>query len=283
MMSRPPAGRGGRRVDLHTHTRFSDGALEPEALVELAVQRALIAIAVTDHDTVAALPRARAAARTQIEVVPGIEVSSVRNDADLHILGYFIDPTHAGLQTRLDRFRRERIERAEAMIERLRAVGADLDRDAVFARSHGVGVVGRPHLADALIHAGHAVDMEDAFRRFLGTQGAGYVPRPAFHTEDAIAMIHDAGGLSVLAHPGPALDDGTIEALARQGLRGLEVWHPQHNPATVRRYRALAQRLGLIETGGSDFHTPARGTPLGELPVPGSVLIALKHAAGVAG
>lgn len=282
-MSRPPAGGGGRRVDLHTHTRFSDGALEPEALVELALQRSLIAIAVTDHDTVAALPRARAAARNQIEVVPGIEVSSVRDDADLHILGYFIDPTHAALQKRLEQFRRERVERAEAMIERLRAVGAALDRDAVFARSLGVGVVGRPHLADALIQAGHAVDMDDAFRRFLGTQGSGYVPRPAFRTEDAIGMIHDAGGLSVLAHPGAAMEDATIEALARQGLRGIEVWHPQHNAATVRRYHALAHRLGLIETGGSDFHTTARGTPLGELPVPASVLINLKHAAGVAG
>lgn len=282
-MSRPPAGRGGRRVDLHTHTRFSDGALEPEALVDLAAQKGLSAIAVTDHDTVAALPRARAAAHERLDVVPGIEVSSVREGVDLHILGYYVDAEDEVLRRRLERFRVERIERAEAMIERLRAVGAALDRDEVFARAHGVGVVGRPHLADALIQAGHASDMDDAFKRFLGTQGVGYVPRPAFLTEDAIAMIRDAGGLAVLAHPGPMLEDAVIERLAGEGLRGIEAWHPSHHPPTVRRYQALARRLGLIATGGSDFHTPARGAPLGELPVPASVLIELKHAAGIAG
>lgn len=280
-MVRPPVTQGGRRVDLHSHTCFSDGAHTPEELVALALRRGLAALAVTDHDTVESLPYARAAAGTALELVPGIELSSAEQGMDLHILGYYLDPEHPELGERLARFRRERRERALAIVERLEGLGAAVDVEDVFDVA-GPGVVGRPHVAEALVRAGHVGSVEDAFRRFLSTRGPAYVPRPAFRPEEAIALIHEAQGVSALAHPGNALAESVVERLAEAGLRGLEVWHPQHGPATVRRYRALAARLGLLETGGTDFHGGPHGIELGEISVPMAMLTALKRAAGVA-
>jgi len=279
-MNRPPEPPGGPRADLHAHTHFSDGALSPEALVALALERGLAALAITDHDTIEALEPAREAARDSIELVPGIELSSALQGLELHLLGYFLDPAHEPLRERLARFRAERMGRAMAMVERLRELGAPVDPDELVAAA-GPGVIGRPHLADALLKAGHAETLDDAFRRYLGRHGQAFIPRPAFHPEEAIALIHSAGGVSVLAHPGALVPDGVIEELAAEGLRGIEVWHPQHNATAVRRFRALAAKLGLIETGGSDFHAPGRSTNLGDVSVPASVLVRLKEAAGV--
>jgi hypothetical protein len=167
-------------------------------------------------------------------------------------------------------------------MQRLNDLGAPLDPDEVFDLA-GPGVVGRPHVAGALLRAGHVSSMDEAFRRFLGPQGAAYVPRPAFRPEEAIALVHEADGVSVLAHPGASLPDSLLERLVAAGLRGVEVWHPQHNAATIRRYRALAARLGLLETGGSDFHGHPRGADLGDMGVSAAVLDPLKAAAGVSG
>jgi hypothetical protein len=281
-MVRPPQPKGGRRVDLHAHTLFSDGVLTPEAVVARALERSLAALAITDHDLVEGVERARIAAGTALELVPGIEVSSTLDGMDLHILGYYIDPEEAEFVDALARFREERLRRALAMVERLRELGAPVDFDEVIELA-GPGVVGRPHVAEALLRAGHVETVDEAFRRFLGARGEAFIPRPSFRPERAIALIHAAGGVSVLAHPGSALPDLVIEQLASAGLRGLEVWHPQHGAAAVRRFRALARRLGLLETGGSDFHGWPHGTELGELPVPASVLGPLKQAAGVPG
>lgn len=281
-MQGPASAPGGRRVDLHAHTTFSDGLLTPEQLVARAVDKRLAAVAVTDHDTVEAIPRARAAAAAAIELVPGIEMSTAYEGADLHILGFYLDPDHAPLRDRLERFQRDRRERALAIVERLRGMGVPVEIDAVLELA-GPGVIGRPHVAEALIRAGLATNFDDAFERFLGTQAPAYVPRPAFSPEEAIALIHAADGVSVLAHPGAQMPDSVIERLHAAGLRGIEVWHPQHGAATMRRYRALADRLGMLATGGSDFHGEHRSADLGEMPVPFSVLDSLKQAAGVAG
>lgn len=271
-----------RGIDLHSHTNFSDGALSPEALVALAVVRGLAALGVTDHDSVEGLAIARAAAPPTLEIVPGIEISTAHEGRDLHVLGYFVDAEDAGLRARLARFRDERLARADAILERLESLGVGVSRDEMIQRA-GRGVVGRPHVAEVMVRAGHVGSIEDAFRRFLSPQGAAYVPRPAFSPAEAIRLIHAAGGISVLAHPGATLGDETVERLAAAGLRGVEVWHPQHGAATVRRWRAFTERLGLLATGGSDFHGPGRGAGLGELPVPASALARLKQAAGVAG
>ncbi len=273
---------GGRRVDLHAHTTFSDGQLTPEELVARAVGKRLAALAVTDHDTVEAIPRARAAAGAALELIPGIEMSTAFEGADLHILGYYIDPGHGTLRERLAGFQEERRRRALAIVDRLRGLGLAVDLEEVL-RLAGPGVVGRPHVAEAMVRAGLVSGFDEAFERYLGAQAPAYVPRPAFGPDEAIALIHAADGVSVLAHPGPQMPDGVIERLHAAGLRGIEVWHPQHGAATQRRYQALAQRLGLLVTGGSDFHGEHRSVDLGELPVPIAVLDPLKQAAGVSG
>jgi predicted metal-dependent phosphoesterase TrpH len=278
----PPLAPGGRRIDLHAHTTFSDGTLSPEELVGRAIERQLAALAITDHDTVAALPRARAAAGTSLELIPGIEISSTLVNTELHILGYYIDAEHGPLLERLAQFVAERRDRAARIVERLGELGAGVDPERVLVLA-GHGVIGRPHVAAALIEAGHAEDFDDAFRRFLGSQAPAYVPRPAFSPADAIALIDAADGVSVLAHPGASLGDDTVEQLAGMGLRGIEVWHPQHGVSTTRRYHALADRLGLLMTGGSDYHGMHRAVDLGDLPIPMVVLDALKLAAGVSG
>ena len=276
----------GRRVDLHSHTHFSDGALAPEALMALAVERGLGTLAITDHDSVEAIPRARAwlgrPGAARLELVPGVEISSAIGDLDLHVLGYFVDVEHGSMHDRLSRFRSERLQRAREILTRLATLGVMIDLDDVVALS-GPGVVGRPHVARVLIRSGHADNMDDAFRRYLGPQGGAFVPRPAFRPEQAIEIIHAAGGVSVLAHPGASLALDVVERLVAAGLRGIEVWHPQHGSATVRRYRELARRLRLLETGGSDFHEPGRGVELGGMPVPLSAVTRLREAAGVAG
>jgi predicted metal-dependent phosphoesterase TrpH len=279
---RPATRAGGRRVDLHTHTIFSDGLLTPEELVARAVTKGLVALAITDHDSVEALPRALAAAPPGLELVPGIEISTSLDGLDLHLLGYYVDPEHRGLRERLERFHLERRDRARAIVRRLATLGLPLDEEQVLA-SAGPGVVGRPHVAAALISAGHVADFDEAFRRYLGLQGSAYVARPHFHPEEAIALIHGANGVSVLAHPGPMLTDVTVQRLVSAGLRGIEVWHPLHGTAMIRRYRELVRNMGLIETGGSDFHGQPRGTDLGDIPVPAAVLDRLKSIAGVAG
>ena len=281
-MAGPALIPGGRRVDLHAHTTFSDGLLSPEAMVARAVDKRLAALAVTDHDTVEAIPRARAAAATSLELIPGIEMSTAFDGADLHILGYFVNVEYGPLRERLFGFQQERRQRAWAIVERLRELGVPVDLEEVLELA-GPGVVGRPHVAAALVRAGLVTDFDQAFERYLGAQAPAYIPRPAFSPAEAMALIHASDGVSVLAHPGAQMPDSVIERLHASGLRGIEVWHPQHGAATVRRYQALTQRLGLLATGGSDFHGEHRSADLGELPVSITVLDPLKQAAGVSG
>ncbi len=273
-----PARTGGRRVDLHAHTFFSDGHLSPEELVELALSRSLVALAVTDHDTVEGISRALIAGGGRIRIVPGIEISSVLEGYDLHVLGFFIDYQSESLREKLEAFRDERRRRAVAIMERLAELGHPVDEAAVFAAA-GPGVVGRPHVAQALVRAGHVPSVEQAFQQFLGPRGRAFVQRPAFNSEDAIACIREAGGASVLAHPGASLPVTIVERLREAGLDGIEVWHPQHGTAAVRRWRETARKLGLIESGGSDFHGTHRGAGLGDMPVPERTVEALLDAA----
>jgi predicted metal-dependent phosphoesterase TrpH len=276
-MAGPAPGSGGPRIDLHCHTTFSDGDLSPDALVRRAIARRVGVLSITDHDSVEALPAARAAAGTALELVPGIEVSTSSNGLDLHILGYYLDAENRELAERLARFREERSERMKRMVARLAELGIAVDLDDVLAIA-GHGVVGRPHLAEVLVREGHVENADDAFRRLLGAHGQAFVPRPTFPPAEAIALIRGAGGIAVLAHPGPGLVDSVIEGLAAQGLAGIEVWHPQHGALTVRRYQALAERLGLLETGGSDFHGEGRSADLGDVTVPERAFHALKRA-----
>jgi len=251
-------------IDLHLHTTASDGVLRPADLVARVFAAGITTLSVTDHDTTAGLADARAAAAAAgATMVNGIEITSVEQERDVHVLGYFLEPSSAGLEAFLKRQREDRIRRVREIADRLKALGIHVDVDPLLARgAGGQGVVGRPHVAQALIDGGHVASWDEAFERYLETGRPAYVARRGPSPSDAVGIIHDAGGLAVLAHPGLSRIDSLIPELADAGLDGLEVRHPEHDPLVEARYRSLAAELGLAVTGGSDFHADGGRHPV---------------------
>lgn len=255
-------------IDLHLHTTASDGQLAPRDLVARAASAGLRTISVTDHDTTAGLAEARAAARQHgLAFVDGIEITAVEAGRDVHVLGYTFDPDATAFVEFLRAQRTDRLRRVREMCDRLRALGFNISADAVIAAApEGSGrSVGRPAIASALVRAGHARDMDDAFARFIGRDAPAYVARRGVSTAQVIEILERAGGIASLAHPGIAGIDDLIPSLASAGLSALEARHSDHPPDTEARYRALASRLGLAVSGGSDFHgdDTANGAALG--------------------
>ena len=247
-------------IDLHLHTTASDGTLSPRDLVARAASARLTTISVTDHDTVAGLSEARRAAATiGIDMVPGIEITAVEDGRDIHVLGYYFDPESPVLAQFLTSQRLDRLRRVREMCDRLCALGLRVAADDVLAdvSVHTERSVGRPAIADALVHAGHARDRDDAFRRLIGRGSPAYVPRLGVPAADVIEVIAQAGGIASLAHPVLARIDDLIPSLASRGLAALEVRHSDHPPDVESHYRALAARLGLAVSGGSDYHGEA--------------------------
>lgn len=243
-------------IDLHLHTTASDGLLPPRELVQRAAKAGLTTIAVTDHDTIAGLEEAvRAGTGVGVRVVPGIEVTAVEKERDVHVLGYFLDPASTVLTRFLQAQRSDRVRRVRAMAARLADLGYRIDVEPlVEAAARGGRSIGRPAIADALVAAGHCVDRNDAFARLLGRGGPAFVPRSGMAGAVVLETIHAAGGLASLAHPGVTADDELIHAFAAAGLDAIEVWHSDHSPEQQSYYAALADRLGLARSGGSDYH-----------------------------
>ena len=246
-------------MDLHAHTVVSDGTLTPAQLVELAAARGLAALAVTDHDHVGGLAEARRAGeRLGVEVVAGIELSVGHPAAgDVHLLGYLFDERDARLLASLEHFRAVRERRAVLIVERLRELGVEVTMEDVARAAPEAGSLGRPHVARALMAKGAAASVQEAFDRWLGEGRPAYVPKARLGAADAIRLLHDAGGVAVLAHPTTvpeAAREPLVRELAALGLDGLEVQHSKHGAAERERYQALARELGLVPTGGSDFH-----------------------------
>jgi len=239
---------------LHLHSSCSDGVLPPEELVQRCAQVGLAAIALTDHDEVAGVARAMAeGSKLGLAVVPGIEISCADAELDVHILGLFIDPEDPGVRSYVRWYHEERLNRGRRIVERLAALGMPLDfRD--LSRRVGKGALGRPHIADALVEAGYVASVEEAFEKYIGDGKPAFVPKRKLTPADAVDLIHRAGGLAILAHPGDGLTEGQIEQAISLGVDGLEVIHPRHDPETVRRMEAIAERHALLKTGGSDFH-----------------------------
>jgi 3',5'-nucleoside bisphosphate phosphatase len=261
--------RGMPGFDLHTHSTFSDGTLEPEQVVTLAATRDLTGFALTDHDTTEGVERARqAATATGLAVLLGCELSAEHEGAPVHVLGYGFDPAEPVFAARRAWILEGRVGRARRMVERLRALGADVDLDRVLELA-GSGSVGRPHVAQALVEAGVVADVASAFGpEWIGTGGRAYVAKDAVGPEEAVALIRGAGGVAVLAHPSlhagaGAVPEPVIRAMAAAGLAGLEVDHPDQEPAERARLRALAGELGLEATGASDCHGALYGYRLG--------------------
>lgn len=277
----PVSGNGGRAdasgvhagfIDLHTHSTASDGARAPAEVARAASAAGLSAFALTDHDTIGGLHDARAAAElTGIGFVAGVELSAVERDTETHILGLHLSD-FAELETRLVELRDMRVRRAVRIVERLNALGVALTMDAVLRQAAG-GAVGRPHVARALIAAGVVADFREAFERYLGNGRAAYVPKDQLSIGDAIGLIHRAGGLAVLAHPGGGCPKDRVAALAAAGLDGLEVLHPSHSWDDARRLDAYATEFGLVRSGGSDWHGGTDAArQLGVMRVPGQWL-----------
>lgn len=260
-------------IDLHTHTTASDGTLAPAVLVALAAAEGLGALAVTDHDTLDGLGEAQAAgASVGLRVVAGIELAALppwSAEREVHLLGYFVDPEAPRLRTLLARMLRGRRERGARIVERLRAAGVPVELDEVLAAAHG-DVVGRPHVADALVARGVVADRAEAFDRFLAFGRLAYVPRDLASLAEALETLRGAGGLPVLAHPGflpIGVDElaGKLPRLRAWGLRGLECDYPSHDAGLAGRLKRIAASHRLVPTGGSDFHGPGQrdGTRLG--------------------
>ncbi|MCG0278331.1 MAG: PHP domain-containing protein [Thermanaeromonas sp.] len=242
------------RGDLHTHTAASDGQLKPRELIHLAKEKGLAALAITDHDTVDGLKEALKAGRDYgIEVIPGIELSTEWEGRDVHLLGYYIDFEDDRLRKFLVRLQEARYRRGQEMVTKLRELGYDLRWEEVtrFVKGNSVG---RVHVAQALVDKGLVPSVEVAFTELLERGRPAYVPRYKILPGDAIELIRMWGGVAVLAHPGLIGCDGIVEELVSRGLEGLEVYYPLHDEQTTERYLNLAQRMGLLITGGSDFH-----------------------------
>jgi 3',5'-nucleoside bisphosphate phosphatase len=244
-------------IDLHTHTTASDGRCTPPELVTRARHAGVTVLSVTDHDTVAAYDAARdACADAGIEFVAGIEITAVRDEADIHILGYFIDPASAPLLAFLAAQRQQRVERIRRMIERLRALGIALDAEALLqpAIANPNTAVGRPWIARALVAAGHVATTSEAFDVWLARGRPAFVPRQGAAPAEVIARIHSAGGIASLAHPGLIGRDVWIPEFAAAGLDAIEAYHTNHDEAATAHYLAIAEGLNLAVSGGSDYH-----------------------------
>jgi predicted metal-dependent phosphoesterase TrpH len=259
-------------IDLHLHTTASDGRCTPLELVEQAAAAGLTVMAVTDHDTTASVDDVRVlAAERGIEAIVGIEITAVEDGRDVHVLGYFLNPSDPALITFLAGQRRIRVDRVRAIAARLTDLGMPVDLSAPLAAvgEQGGRAIGRPQVARAMVAAGHVSSTREAFDLWLGRDRPAFVPRSGSSPQSVSAAIHQAGGLASLAHPGRTDIDARIPALRDAGLDAIEVYHSDHDHAASDRYRRLAEDLGLLMTGGSDYHgDPAHGMPIGSSTLP---------------
>ena len=274
--------RGQSRVDLHLHSTASDGTTAPSGVVELAAACGLQSIALTDHDSTAGIAEARkAGSKVGVDVITGIEMSTAFTRGELHMLGYLIDPENSTLRDQLQQFRDSRERRAETIVERLQAAGIPITLERVLASAAG-GAIGRPHVARALVEAGQAISVADAFDRFLVPGKVGYVPHFRLTPPEAIELIHAANGVAVLAHP---YSTGAVETivpeLVADGLDGLEVFYSLYNDDQQAFLARLAGHHDLVPTGGSDFHGTGEreGHEIGSANVPDDTVDRLRRVA----
>jgi predicted metal-dependent phosphoesterase TrpH len=264
------------RADLHVHSTASDGTATPGELVSLALDCGLDVLAIADHDSVSGLPEAfRAAQGTELTLIPAVELSAVSDGLDIHVLAYFVDPFDPRLVDELVDLRAARSRRAQTMVEALSAAGYAVSLDDVLALSDG-GAVGRSHVARALVGSGAAESVSDAFKRLIGRGMPFYVPKDSKSPETVISTMRELGAIPVLAHPGVTHADPIVPSLVKAGLLGIEAYHADHTPEQRVAYARLARDLGLLVTGGTDYHGTAAPNPaLGSVDVPEDAVRAL--------
>ena len=251
-------------ADLHTHSTCSDGLRTPRQVVEEAAAAGVRVLSLTDHDTVKGVAQAAEdGPQLGVETVPGTELSVHVEDRELHLLAYFIDYRDERLGSYVELVHRRRRERGEAIVRRLNQLGVGVSLEEVLLRSAG-GPLGRPHIAAAMVANGAVPTKEEAFRNFLGDRRAAYVPKPRSPAAEVIGLVHELGGVIVLAHPGMTVPATMIAGLVDIGLDGVEVYHPSHQPPQIEHYQEIARRYGLLMSGGSDSHGEPQGPRIGD-------------------
>jgi len=262
------------RADLHIHSTASDGQLTPEEIVCSAVNKGLEVISITDHDSVSGLPRAIEAAKSfpHLQFIPGVEVATDASWGELHILGYFIDYTHPQLLKTLEWQRRSREERVLKIIAKLKEMGIEVALERVRQLAKGESL-GRPHIAQAMVETGYIPSLRAAFLKYIGRGRPAYVPRKKVSPEEMIRLIIKVGGIPVVAHPPLNIEERELEQLLfhfkKEGLMGLEAYYNGYPPHRKQRLAELAHGLGLIVTGGSDYHgLEGIDTPIGGVEIP---------------
>lgn len=264
-------------ADLHLHTRYSDGTYTPSELVAAAVAVGLSEISLTDHDTLDGWEEVGAiAAAAGIAFVPGTEITAELDGRELHILGYYVDAAHPELARELRQAQAIRRRRVREMVARLNAREIPLSVEAVLEAAN-CNAPGRPHVARALVAAGFCASLDEAFERYLKKDRPGWVPKAKMSVARALSLIHAAGGVAVMAHPGLNHDDRMVSRLAEMGVDGIECRHPKHGPAATARYEEMARHHGLLVTGGSDCHGTSKNRPtIGTVKIPCSWVEALR-------
>lgn len=251
------------KTDLHIHTYYSDGVFSPEKIVDTAVDVGLQAIAITDHDNVLAYDVAKKHIKDKgledkIEIIRGIEVNTLYKNYEVHILGYFMNPENSDFQAMLKTQQQARVKQTKEILALLaKKEGIKIKFDDVKKMVAEGGSIGRPHIAKAITNAGGTTTVMDAYAKYIHDDSPVYVQRKTVSPHDAVEIIYDAGGIPVIAHPHDIdIAESLIKELMNYGLRGIEAYHRKHSPACVEYFSSMAEELGLIVTGGSDFHTP---------------------------
>ncbi len=253
------------KVDLHIHTTYSDGVFSPEKIVDTAIDAGLDAIAITDHDNVLAYPIALNYAKKiadsggkALEILPGVEINTIYKDIEIHILGYFMNRDDSDFQAMLKSQQKARIEQTEQILHLLnKKEGIHVTFDKLKSLVAEGGSIGRPHIAKAITLAGGTTSVMEAYNKYINNDSEVYIQRKTISPHEAIEIIYDAGGIPVFAHPFDVEDaENLIKEFMHYGLRGVEAYHRKHSPAMVEYYSSIAEKNGLIITGGSDFHAP---------------------------
>jgi predicted metal-dependent phosphoesterase TrpH len=263
-------------ADLHMHSRFSDGALTVSELIDLAATRRISCISITDHDNFDAYESGKDLAEERgLELIPGIEISAVHKGRDIHILGYFIDVNNLALNLEMREQAKNRINRVKQILKKLQKMGMPLSMDKVLSKAGG-GVIGRPHIAQAMLEEEYVNNFHEAFSKYLSEEGEAYVEKKGLSVEEAIQLIRRSGGISVLAHPYKSRCDDLIPTLVECGLGGIETYVSNQKGNVGRHYRDLAKHHNLICSGGSDFHYEHSTPILGSLKMPYNVVDQLR-------
>lgn len=277
-----------KTIDLHTHTTASDGSFTPTELVKHAEEKGLAAVAVTDHDTVNGIAEAMKAAKNlSVELIPGIEISSAYDKLEVHIVGLFVNHSNKAFTDKLEQLRFSREERNRKMIQRLNDLGIDISYSEVNTYAKG-GIITRAHFAGVLLQKGYIKSTNEAFKRYIGDKSPAYIPRELPSYRYAAELIREAGGIAILAHPllykiNADLRERMLTDMKNCGLTGIEAYYSTHSSADVEYIKSLAQKHGLLLSGGSDFHGINKkdlelGTGYGSLAVPYELLDKLKGA-----